>query len=414
VRTGRVALATLALLRVLAPGSAPGQVAPKSPSPPPATAKAPAKAPAPGAAEFQSLAKRAQAAHEAQKLDEALGLYRKALQIRPRWSEGRFALGAVLYDLDRYEEARAEFRRVLVQEPKSGAAWAFRGMCEFQLRNHEQALADLQKGRLLGLATNPSLKSVADYHTGILLVRFAQYEAAREILSNFALVDQDSPGVIEGLGLAALRLPYLPSEVPADKREMITIAGRAIFQFTKNRYSPTARLAFDELVTRYPEEPNAHYAKGAFLMTVEESEAGLAEFRRVLSMQPSHVPAMLQLAFHLMKEGRYEEALPYAEGAVAAEPDFFAAHNALGRVLLELGQTDRSIAELEKAARLAPNSVQTYFSLARAYQRAGRTEDVKRARDTFVKLEAALRAEREKTRGVAARPPSLDPEPPPE
>lgn len=389
------------------------QVAPKTATPPPA-AQAQPRAPAAGPSEFQSLSKRARQAHEAQKLDEAMALYQRALRLRPSWSEGRFALGTVLYDLDRYDEARSEFRQVLVQEPKSGAAWAFLGMCEFQLRNHEPALGHLQKGRLLGLASNPALKSVADYHAGILLVRFAQYEAAREILSNFALVDQDSPGVIEGLGLAALRLPYLPSEIPPDKREMVTIAGRAIYQFTKNRYSPTARLAFDELVTRYPEEPNAHYAKGAFLMTVEESEAGLAEFRRVLAMQPSHVPAMLQLAFHLMKEGRYEEALPYAEGAVAAEPDFFAAHNALGRVLLELGQTDRSIAELEKAARLAPNSVQTYFSLARAYQRAGRTEDVKRARDTFVKLEAALRAEREKTRGVAAQPPSLDPEPPPE
>jgi tetratricopeptide (TPR) repeat protein len=390
------------------------QVAPKTAAPPPAAAKPPAKAPASGASEFQAISKRARAAHEAQKLDEALVAYQKALRLRPSWSEGRFALGTVLYDLDRYEEARTEFRQVTVQEPKSGAAWAFKGMCEFQLRRHEEAMADLQKGRLLGLASNPTLKSVADYHAGILLVRFAQYEAAREILSHFALVDRDSPGVIEGLGLAALRLPYLPSEAPPDKREMITIAGRAIFQFTKNRYSPTARLAFDELVTRYPEEPNAHYAKGAFLMTVEEPEAGLAEFRRVLSMQPSHVPAMLQLAFHLMKEGRYEEALPYAENAVAAQPDFFAAHNALGRVLLELGQTDRAIAELESAARLAPNSVQTYFSLARAYQRAGRTEDVKRARATFMKLEAALRAEREKTRGVAAPSPSLDPEPPPE
>jgi Flp pilus assembly protein TadD len=287
-------------------------------------------------------------------------------------------------------------------------------MCEFQLRNHEQALADLQRGRLLGLTNNPSLKSVADYHAGILLVRFAQYEAAREILSNFALVDRDSPGVIEGLGLAALRLPYLPSEIPPDKREMVTIAGRAIFQFTKNRYAPTARLAFDELVNRFPEEPNAHYARGAFLMTVEESEAGLAEFRRVLAMQPSHVPAMLQLAFHLMKEGRYDEALPYAESAVEVQPDFFAAHNAQGRVLLELGQTDRAIAALEKAATLAPNSVQTWFALARAYQRAGRPEDVKRARDNFQKLDAALRAEREKTRGVAVKPPSLEPEPPPE
>jgi predicted Zn-dependent protease len=115
-----------------------------------------------------------------------------------------------------------------------------------------------------------------------------------------------------------------------------------------------------------------------------------------------------------MKEGRYEEARPYAENAVQLQPDFFAAHNALGRVLLELGETDRSIAELETAARLAPNSVQTYFSLARAYQRAGRSDDVKRARDTFMKLEAALRAERDKTRGVAAKPPSLEPEPPPE
>jgi hypothetical protein len=53
-------------------------------------------------------------------------------------------------------------------------------------------------------------------------------------------------------------MPYLPSELPADKREMVTMAGRAMFQITRSRYSPTARLAFDELVTRYPEEPNTH------------------------------------------------------------------------------------------------------------------------------------------------------------
>jgi tetratricopeptide (TPR) repeat protein len=356
------------------------------------------------------VAKKAQEAHAAARLDEALELYGKALQIRPRWTEGRFAMGAVLYDLDRYDEARAEFRRVTTEQPKSGPAWAFKGMCEFQLRNHERALSDLQKGRLLGLRENPSLKAVADYHVGILLTRFSEFESAREILSNFALVDQDSPGVIEGLGLASLRLPYLPSEAPADKREMIRIAGRAMYQFTKNRYSPTARLAFEELVTRFPEEPNTHYAKGAFLMSVEEAEAGLAEFRRVLALQPTHVPAMLQLAFHLMKEGRYEEAKEYAEKAVAAEPEFFAAHNALGRALLELDQVDRAIVELETAARLAPNSVQTYFSLARAYQKAGRTEDVKRARETFTRLDAALKAEREKTRGAAVQPPpSLEP-----
>lgn len=401
---------------VLAAASADAQVAPKpalpqTTAPQTAPRKPAATAPSP---EFEALARRAQAAHAAQQLDEALALYRKALQLRPGWAEGHFALGTVLYDLDRYDEARTQFRRVTAEQPASGPAWAFKGMCELQLKNHEQALADLQRGRLLGLAENPSLKAVADFQVGTLLTRFSEFESAREILSNFALVDQDSPAVIEALGLAALRLPYLPSEAPADKREIIRIAGRAMFQFTKNRYSPTARLAFDELVTRFPDEPNAHYAKGAFLMSVEETEAGLAEFRRVLAMQPSHVPAMLQLAFHLMKEGHYEEASHYAEDAVKAEPGFFAAHNALGRALLELDQVERAIQELETAARLAPNSIQTYFSLARAYQKAGRTEDVKRARDTFAKLDAALRAEREKTRGAATQSPSLEPVPPQE
>ena len=416
MRTRRAALAALVLAGAIGPVAVFAQVAPKAAPPAasaPAAAAAARKSPAPSA-EFDGLVKRAQAAHQAQRLGDALLLYQRALRQRPGWTEGHFALGSVLYDLDRYDEARAEFRQVVSREPRSAPAWAFKGMCEFQLRNHEQALADLQRGRLLGLSDNPGLKSVADYHVGILLVRFSEFEPAREILSNFALIDQDSPGVIEALGLAALRLPYLPSEAPADKREMITIAGRAIFQFTKNRYSPTARLAFDELVARFPDEPNAHYAKGAFLMTVEEPEPGLAEFRRVLSMQPSHVPAMLQLAFHLMKEGRYEEALPYAEDAVKAQPEFFAAHNALGRVLLELDRTERAIAELETAARLAPNSIQTYFSLARAYQKAGRVEDVKRARATFLKLDAALRAEREKTRGAATQAPSLEPVPPQE
>jgi tetratricopeptide (TPR) repeat protein len=377
------------------------------PAPKPATGSAASTAPPSGA--FDSLARRAKAAQAAQKLDEARDLYQRALKLRPGWSEGRFALGAILYDLDRYAESRSAFRQVTVQEPKSGPSFAFLGMCEFQLKEHEQALAHLIQGRLLGLGGNPTLKSVADYHTGILLVRFGQYDSAREILSNFALVDQDSPGVIEGLGLAALRMPYLPSELPAEKREMVTMAGRAMFQITRSRYSPTARLAFDELVNRFPEEPNAHYAMGAFLMTIDQIDAGIASFRRVLAMQPTHVPAMLQISFQFIKEGRYEEALPYAQKAVQVEPEFFATHNALGRILLDMGETERAIASLETAAKLAPNSVQTWFALTRAYQRAGRPDDVKRAREIFVKLDAALRVEREKTRGVAVPPPSLEP-----
>ena len=55
----------------------------------------------------------------AQKLDEAQDLYQKALKLRPGWSEGRFALGTILYDLDRYAEARSEFRQVTASSPRT-------------------------------------------------------------------------------------------------------------------------------------------------------------------------------------------------------------------------------------------------------------------------------------------------------
>jgi len=52
-------------------------------------------------AAFKELADRADAAHAANQLGEAARLYEEALKQRPSWLEGRFALGTVLYGLDR-------------------------------------------------------------------------------------------------------------------------------------------------------------------------------------------------------------------------------------------------------------------------------------------------------------------------
>jgi Flp pilus assembly protein TadD len=56
----------------------------------------------------------------------------------------------------------------------------------------------------------------------------------------------------------------------------------------------------------------------------------------------------------------------------------YAARNVLGRVLLEVGQTDRAIKELEEGVRLAPGSREMHFALARAYTRAGRKQEAER------------------------------------
>jgi len=86
--------------------------------------------------------------------------------------------------------------------------------------------------------------------------------------------------------------------------------------------------------------------------------------------------------------------LPLAEKAVQLAPKMFPARNVLGRVLLELGQIDRAIKELEEGARLAPTSPEMHYALGRAYRRAGREQDAKRETALFQKLQDEYNARR--------------------
>ena len=62
----------------------------------------------------------------------------------------------------------------------------------------------------------------------------------------------------------------------------------------------------------------------------------------------------------------------WAKQAVAAAPNAFPARKALGQALLDSGDVDGAISELLIGIKIAPESPGLHFTLARAYQRAGR------------------------------------------
>jgi tetratricopeptide (TPR) repeat protein len=344
-------------------------------------------------AAFDETVKKADQAREAGRLDEALDLYGKALQMRPDWAEGWWFAGTILYDKDRYADARDAFRNLVALEQKRAPAWGMLGLCEYQTREYDRAVNSLQRGRSLGLADNPEIESVVRYHAALLYIRFEQFEVAFDILSEFVREGRESPKIIEAFGLTMMRMPFLPHELPSDKREQVLIAGRAGFDMAAHRRD-AAQKSFDELLARYPDAPNVHYVHGVFLLS-QDSDAALEEFRRELKISPSHVPSLLQMAFEYLKRNDHEAALPLAEKAAQLAPKMYPARNVLGRVLLELGQVDRAINELEEGARLAPNVPEMHYALARAYTRAGRKQDAARARETFQRLEKLRNAQRE-------------------
>jgi tetratricopeptide (TPR) repeat protein len=97
------------------------------------------------AAGFEEARSRAEAAHQAQRLEEAAQSYREALDQQPQWDEGRWALGTVLYELERWEECRQQFEQLTANQPQLGGAWAFRGLCEFREQRYDAALGSLER-----------------------------------------------------------------------------------------------------------------------------------------------------------------------------------------------------------------------------------------------------------------------------
>jgi tetratricopeptide (TPR) repeat protein len=332
-----------------------------------------------------------------------VGLYEQALQARPSWTEGRWYLGTILYSLERFDEAREAFRRVVAASPEDARAWAFKGLCEFELRGYDRALSDLQRAQVLGIP-GKEVYHVAIYHYAILLTRYEQFEESLQYLSQLAREGNESTSMAEALGHSVLRMPFLPSELPSQRREMVLMAGRATIHWANARRA-AARAGYEELILRYPEAPNVHYAFGVFLLK-EDADAALAEFNRELRISPMHVEAMLQIALEKNLRAEHDEALAHAQKAVELAPRNSAGRNVLGRILLNRDDVEGAIKHLEEGARIAPRSREMHFELARAYARAGRKEDAAREREIFRKLEEATKpaASAERPAGEAGDP----------
>jgi predicted Zn-dependent protease len=189
-----------------------------------------------------------------------------------------------------------------------------------------------------------------------------------------------SLAVMLAIGMTGLRLAKLPEELAPDEKELAAQVGRAMAAPESD-----AAAQMHDLLERHPGQTNLHYLYGMVLLH-GDSAAALDEFQKELSRDPRHAPSLLAIVRELERQARFEEARTYAQRAVDAEPENYAAHAILGRVLVSLDRAADGLRELERAREIEPGSPQIYFALASAYTKLGRPEDAEKARAEFLRL----------------------------
>lgn len=351
----------------------------KSPGSPASGAQAKASA------QFEEIAKRADAAREANQIPNAIDLYQKAVRLNPLWNEGLWYLGGLYYDADHYTEAVPVFRRLVEVSPNYGPGWAMLGLCEFETHDFKNSIIHLQRGRNLGLGGNEELVNVTRYHEALLLNTLAEFEESSQILSSLIARGVLAENVKVALGMASLRVPLFPNQVDSSKDALIHAAGEVMSLVALDNFDQ-AEKGFQQMLKDFPGTPFLHYAYGNTLLTLARFEDAEKQFHEELKITPDSPFPYMQLAALKLRTNRFDEALPLAQSAVRIAPDAFPAHYLLGRARLELGNVPEAIKELEIAQRLGSYSPEVHYNLARAYARAQRNQDAERERKEFARL----------------------------
>lgn len=230
-------------------------------------------------------------------LPQAATALERALELAPEQEGLRVTLGAILFELRRYEEASEELEIAVSRSPRSAVA-------HYYLAAVQRGLArlDLAEGtaeRAIELAPPPSRAPLE----------------ARE----------PAPSIGSRHLLAEIRFE-LGKEVEPLLREVLAMepelsATRYLLARSLQRRGRAQEAAeefrrFDAL-----KKAEAHLAPGLDLSRLGRREDAIGELRRAVEIYPEHARALFFLGRELLRAGRREEAQSFFDRVLALRPD---------------------------------------------------------------------------------------------
>ena len=335
--------------------------------------------------QFDSVVAQAAQARDSENLDQAVKLYRQAVELRPDWAEGWWYLGTIAYDRGQFQDAVEALSKVTKLAPRDARAFAMLGLSEAKLDQNQPALSHLGQALTLGVGEEANMHQVVLFTQANLLLDGGAFGQAQELLDQLARESNNTnDDLLIALGRSVLGVKSVSSTSASETRDLISTAGRAEM-LAANREMNAALSAYGDLVKRFPKVHNVQFAYGRFLLNNHLDDEAVAALKREIENSPQHLLAHLGIAGALMTTDPAGSRV-YAEEAVKLAPKLEDAHYLLGASLLATGDAARSVSELETAEHLDANDPRVYFALAKAYKQVHRDGDAARAREKFVQL----------------------------
>jgi len=279
------------------------------------------------------------------------------------------ALGEVLFDLDRTEEAEAAFLRARELSPGTAAAHAGLGRVRLERRDHAAAARSLEEA--LRLAPQASAYR---YPLGLAYRGLGDDERA--------IAEMEQRGMLA----APPEDPHLQRvrEAPAGWRVHLR---RGTSLFTEGRFD-FALEEFEQAVISAPDVATVRLNLGTALVRVGRAGEALPHFEAAAQLDPGAALPWFNLGVLAGRAGQDLRAVEYYRRAVECDPGLHDADFNRGNALRRLGRFREAAEAYEGVVRQAPQRTEARLGQALALAREGEDPAARRVLEAALALDA--------------------------
>jgi len=277
------------------------------------------------------------------RVDEAIQMCEKALELQPDFAEPHNNLANALLQKGRVDDALRHYQKALQIRPDLAVAHCNVGYILLQRGRVDDAMAYFQKA----VDLRPEFVKARIDLAGVLLQKGRMDEAIIQLQ-------------------AALELQPENAEAHSD-------LGNALLE--KGDFGG-AIAHLQKALAVQPNDAKTHNDIGNALLQKGRTDEAMAHYQKALEIQPNFDLAHYNLGYALLQKGERDQAITHFRKALAAQPGLAAAHFQLGNALLEKGSVDEAVVCFRKALEIQPGFAEAHLALAGALLQKGRVHEV--------------------------------------
>lgn len=287
---------------------------------------------------------------------------------RFRLLQGRIALA-----LAEPEEALRILDEVIAAQPEWGEAYHFRGLAHLQLKQDEQARADLERSAQLGGQQMDTYLKL-----GQLYQQAHRYQAARQAFQRFIQQHPERPNGYLARGQLYQELYRFDSAL-ADYDRGLSLSEAALPEYLLARGEVKAELGqfnqalvdYNQVLRQRPNDFMIYCLRGQLYQQMGNATKAELDLKQAAKLAPASPEPWYYLGKTYRRQNRDQKALQAVNKAIQLDSSFASGYNLRGELWVELETYDRAIADFNQALRLDPTHADAYDNRGDLARQAG-------------------------------------------